>query len=302
MRGIHPNCARRGLSGSARNYRSGYARRGLSPELHAARTIGQCAELSFGIRVARAVGLCAGLSFGVRAAHPVEQHAPLPADQHSQHSPELSAARATEPHAAHPTEQPAFNLDEIAGIRAKTCCVRRPPYSWWLKAMSEADYRSVPFCDPQFRRFVIRGLRQRRDRKLRYLCAHHARSCEESEALESALIDCAADPAEHPVLRGQCLERINFQPSGHRRLRRVRRLLLQCLRDPDANVRFWACFGAPAWALPLLRGMTDDPGVADMGWTVGYEAGEAIKSILGQPAWADDGPVRLPHPYECLWQ
>ena len=31
--------------------------------------------------------------------------------------------------------------------------------------------------------------------------------------------------------------------------------------------------------------MTRDQGLGDMGWTVGYEAQEALKSIQGKPAW-----------------
>lgn len=180
--------------------------------------------------------------------------------------------------------------------------MRTPPYTYWLQAMAAPDYQAIPVDDPQFCRFLVRGLRQKRDQKLRYLCAHHADACSGDQTIQTALIDRAADPNEHPVIRGQCLERIDFRPTNRRQAKRVRRLLLQCLRDPDANVRFWSCFGPPAWTLPLLRQMTDDQGVGDLGWTVGYEAGEAIKRIQGQPAWDDDGPKRRPHGYECLWQ
>lgn len=37
-----------------------------------------------------------------------------------------------------------------------------------------------------------------------------------------------------------------------------------------------------------------------MGWTVGHEAGEALKEIRGEAGCAHD-PKRLPHPYEEIW-
>jgi hypothetical protein len=168
--------------------------------------------------------------------------------------------------------------------------------------MSAPDYQAIPFNDQQFCRFLVLGLRQKRDLRWRYLCAHHAEGYGDSPAVQSALCSLASDPDEHPVVRGQCLERINFRPLQRRQAKRVHRLLLKCLRDPDANVRFWSCCGAPPWTLPILRELVDDPGVGDMGWTVGYEATQAIRSIRGFPAWDDEGPPRQAHPYECLWR
>ncbi|MFN8611329.1 MAG: hypothetical protein U0931_27540 [Vulcanimicrobiota bacterium] len=180
--------------------------------------------------------------------------------------------------------------------------MRRPPYSQWLEAMTEPNYQAIPLGDPQFCRFLVRGLRQQRDLRMRYLCAHHADACADDPRLQAALCARAEDPKEHPVIRGQCLERIHFSPTCRRQAKRLRRLLFLCLRDPDPNVRFWSCFKAQPWTLPILQKMVHDTGVGDLGWTVGYEAGEAIKSIRGLPAWDDDGPKRQPHGYESLWQ
>lgn len=166
--------------------------------------------------------------------------------------------------------------------------------------MQAPDYRAIPHHAPQFRRFLLRGLRQRHDPRWRFLSAHHCDIYPESATIQSALISRATDPNEHPVVRGQCLERIHFQPRRRCLRVRVRRLLLQCLRDPDANVRFWACFGAPLWTLPLLQKMVNDPEVGDMGMTVGYEAQQAIRQLGGLPAWEDD-PPRQAHGYENLW-
>jgi len=98
-------------------------------------------------------------------------------------------------------------------------------------------------------------------------------------------------------------------PHGNKYIgRRADRVVLQSLRDPDANVRFWACYAAAhrrlRRSIPLLRGLLKDKAVGNMGWTVGYEAGEALKALHGrQDAW-DDGaqPKTHPHAYECLWR
>lgn len=37
-----------------------------------------------------------------------------------------------------------------------------------------------------------------------------------------------------------------------------------------------------------------------MGWTVDYEAGEALKAIHGLPAWEGDAPTGK-CPYEPIW-
>jgi hypothetical protein len=46
--------------------------------------------------------------------------------------------------------------------------------------------------------------------------------------------------------------------------------------------------------------MIQDTGVSEMGWTVGYEAGEALKSIRGESAWDQFEPQKLPSPYPLL--
>jgi hypothetical protein len=165
--------------------------------------------------------------------------------------------------------------------------------------MFAPNYQEIPDT-PQFLRFLIQNLRQSRDPRMRYICAHHADQFDDPR-LQSALCARAGDPSEHPVIRGQCLERLNLSSADPRQRRKVRRTLLKCLRDPDPNVRFWACFKAPPWTLPILIGLTKDNEVGDLGWTVGYEAGEAIKRIKGEPAWADNGPKRLKHDYESFW-
>ena len=126
--------------------------------------------------------------------------------------------------------------------------------------------------------------------------------------LTNALLNRVKDPKEHHLVRGVCLECLPGHAASGRpknRLdRKVHRAILDCLRDPHSNVRFWACYAAGQMeisaARSALRGLIDDDGLSCMGWTVGYEATEALKALLGEPAWDDD---RLPGecPYPPLW-
>lgn len=111
-----------------------------------------------------------------------------------------------------------------------------------------------------------------------------------------------------PCPRSVCLECLPGHAASGRpknRLdRKVHRAILDCLRDPHSNVRFWACYAAGQMeisaARSALRGLIDDDGLSCMGWTVGYEATEALKALQGEPAW-DDGRLPGECPYPPLW-
>jgi hypothetical protein len=123
----------------------------------------------------------------------------------------------------------------------------------------------------------------------------------------SAFIQGARDGQEHPLVRGICLEglagRANWFKPKNRLDRKIFRVVLDCLHDLDSNVRFWACFAASGMRLlsakSILRNLMDDDELGDMGITVGYEAGEALKSIQGLPAWEGE-PPRSESPYPSL--
>lgn len=159
---------------------------------------------------------------------------------------------------------------------------------------------------PQWSRFILRGIKSHPSLSVRHRCLCYADSCGTPRVL-STLTNLALNTKEHPVLRGQALEVIPgcvwFLNRG-RRTRRAQKAVLTCLRDLDANVRFWACFAAFGLrltaAVPLLKQMTNDDGVSIMGWTVGYEAGEALKGLEGEDCWEELSP-RVPHPYPALW-
>lgn len=171
--------------------------------------------------------------------------------------------------------------------------------SRWQAAMHRFDHRAVT-ATGQFERWLARGIHAARDPSDRYRYACHAWLCS-GPRVTSALISRAGDPREHYLVRGQCLEMLPcraewFQPKT-RRDRKVHRVVLSCLRDPHPNVKFWACFAAAGLRLraaqSALHDLRNDQGLGDMGWTVAYEACEALKAIQGKPAWVDD---RLPGP------
>lgn len=142
--------------------------------------------------------------------------------------------------------------------------------------------------------------------KIRYVSAYYAGG--KSRKVGRALLRCAGDPQEHPLVRGQCLENLKSYLSWHKPEsawdRRAYRVVLRCLKDRDPNVRFWACYVAGhnriQKARKGLRKLRNDPNVSEMRWTVGYEAREALKSLCGKPAW-EDFPTQLPQVYTPLW-
>lgn len=165
------------------------------------------------------------------------------------------------------------------------------------------DHRALPISG-RFERWIARGLRLDQDPAVRFRCAYFAGTLS-SGPLTSALVRGAGDPEEHHVVRVRCLESL----TGHaesllprtRRDRKVYSVILESLRDSHPNVRFWACFAAGSLRLlaaqSALRDLRGDEGLGCMGWTVAYEAGEALKAIQGKPAWADDRrPGDNPYP------
>ena len=170
--------------------------------------------------------------------------------------------------------------------------MRRPPFKAWLASMAESG-NNLPDTR-QFGRFISHYIRHHMDPAVRYMCAHYAGYCSFTKQLQSVLRQCAEDQDEHPLVRGQCLESLSHQASWKRsklRDKKVGRTIMRCLRDPNANVRFWACFATAHLrmheATPILKSLTQDSGVGSMGWTVAYEAGETLKYLKGQPAWQE---------------
>ncbi|HIB66166.1 MAG TPA: HEAT repeat domain-containing protein [Phycisphaerales bacterium] len=181
--------------------------------------------------------------------------------------------------------------------------MRRGDNELWPRLLLDFDYRNIPESG-RFERWIARGIRESLSPEGRFHCAHFGGACSR-QVVTTALLQGAADTNEHPLVRGQCLESLTHKPDWSRRASRrdkkIHRVVLDCLSDPDANVRFWACFAASGMKLKsaqhLLRQMTRDPELGDMGWTVGYEAQEALKSIQGKQAWQDEPPHRKsPYP------
>ena len=149
-------------------------------------------------------------------------------------------------------------------------------------------------------------VRHHEDPHIRHWCGCLSFRPPDSATLEWAFCCGASDPDEHPVVRGNCLEVLSVWEirSGWPTPETCQsaQVVAACLNDPDGNVRFWACYQAAHLpeCEPMLKRLLDDQAVGIMGWTVGYEAGEALKEIRGKVGWEHD-PERLPHPYEEIW-
>lgn len=125
--------------------------------------------------------------------------------------------------------------------------------------------------------------------------------------LTSALLRRVRDRNEHHLVRGASLENLAscaawYHPKS-RLDRKVYRTVLESLRDHHPNVRFWACYAAGQLRLqaarPYLRNLSNDQGLSDMGWTVAYEAEQALKVLRGEAGW-DDGRMPEANPYPPL--
>ncbi|MSP38781.1 MAG: hypothetical protein EXR70_09860 [Deltaproteobacteria bacterium] len=103
------------------------------------------------------------------------------------------------------------------------------------------------------------------------------------------------DRTNDPHLRGQAVEGIAIHGNYIDRRRRSRRatteVLLDCLDDAEAEVRFWGVFGVNCFglkqALPKLCKLSrSDHAVAALGWSVAEEAKDAI-FVLTKGYWPE---------------
>ncbi len=178
--------------------------------------------------------------------------------------------------------------------------------SHWKAAVYAIDHRATPRTGA-FARWLAWRIRRAPEATERYRSACLTWLFRTS-ILTNALLNRVRDPHEHYLVRGVCLESLpghaEFRRPKNRLDRKVHRAILDCLSDPHPNVRFWACYAAGQMEMvaaeSALRNLRNDDGLGCMGWTVGYEATEALKAIRGEPAWDDD---RLPEecPYPHLW-
>lgn len=104
-----------------------------------------------------------------------------------------------------------------------------------------------------------------------------------------ALINIADDASEYPIVRGQAFEGLGIQKSTqrHKLWRDIERVILAGLRDPEVEIRFWACYAAGSLhmksALPRLQEITEnDSAMYPNWWRVSEEAADAIEWIFGR--------------------
>jgi len=104
------------------------------------------------------------------------------------------------------------------------------------------------------------------------------------------LVGLYEDPTESADIRGQAAEalggrvKIRGRPGrAHELDQRAREALLRGLDDQEPEVRFWSIYALAspenAWVLPKLESMLGDRALVPGWWTVGQEAGWAIRWI-----------------------
>ena len=174
----------------------------------------------------------------------------------------------------------------------------------WDRALEELNCNSVVVTG-RFQRWVGRGIRNGTSPSTRFRFAQLSSDCP-SKRVTSALLAAARDESEHFLVRGRCIESLAARGSWgkpkNRLDRKIYKVVLECLGHAHPNIRYWACFAASALDTGslrhMLRGLMNDRSLGDTGWTVGYEAGEALKSIQGLPAW-EQPPIPKKSPYPC---
>lgn len=185
--------------------------------------------------------------------------------------------------------------------------MRRPDIAAWRRTIMAMDRRAVK-PTPQLERWLVWSIRHAQDPRERYRATCLTDWFWESDRVTGVLVAGARDIEEHHLIRGNCLEGLAHRVYGEPRNRvekKVHKVVLHTLRDPHPNVRFWACFAAGSLRMKSaqgrLRQLLDDDGLGCMGWTVGYEAGEALKNIQDQSGWDDDRVSPGVCPYPPLW-
>ena len=103
-----------------------------------------------------------------------------------------------------------------------------------------------------------------------------------------------ADTDESTMVRAHAAEALGHLLQHQPVLAEIRTAIVRCLRDPEPDVRFWSAFAAGVLSLqesrPQLERLKDDAAAIDGWWTVGQEAGWALRCLDGE----EDPP--LPEP------
>jgi hypothetical protein len=112
--------------------------------------------------------------------------------------------------------------------------------------------------------------------------------------VSGVLVGRLADRDESPVVRAHAAEALGHLLQHQPVLAEIRVTIVSALRDPEPEVRFWSAFAAGVLDMqesrPQLERMRDDGSALEGWWTVGQEAGWALRCLDGE----EDPP--LPEP------
>ncbi len=113
------------------------------------------------------------------------------------------------------------------------------------------------------------------------------------------LLECAGDPREQDVIRGQAIEGLAMHlgdDGGRPEVRlKTEDLMISLLQSPSLVLRFWSCYGLGVLkcerAVPFLSELSKPgPDVCPGWWYIHEEAEDALERIAGR-AGADRIPV-----------
>jgi HEAT repeat protein len=191
-----------------------------------------------------------------------------------------------------------------AQVRATACCVlgrRRDKRSVWALLSAFGDARSEVFWEAakalastrsrHALRPLAAALAGEQDHEKRKAAAYALGWLGDVRAVEP-LLERFADTAEDPSVRGQAAESLGYVLEYLRMQARPDReavdALIAALRDPSAEVRFWAAFALghthDQRAIPELERLAEtDHELVPRWWAVSKEARDAIASISGEP-------------------
>lgn len=118
------------------------------------------------------------------------------------------------------------------------------------------------------------------------------------------LLGVLGNASEEARIRGAAAESVGcilmFADRRRKIFRQAVRVLIDALRDPSPEVRFWSAYAlgsmrARAALDELRRVATTDEAMCPRWWLLRDEAADAIAQILGQP-WPERVPEGLQHP------
>jgi HEAT repeat protein len=156
----------------------------------------------------------------------------------------------------------------------------------WQHAGSElSHYRNKRLIKPLIK-LISEGKHPLQKEMAAYALAWILPKGEEEFLVTKIFIKILLDKNEDANVRGQTAEGIGLILDCDKRKRAYKLAvpaLLEALKDPESEVRFWSCYAVGMMnvkeAIPLLKKLVKDKEMIKGFWTVGEEASDVITAI-----------------------